>query len=914
MTAKGILAGSLMSKLTKLLRNPSTFVRDALVNNPARRGRLWNGVYSAVRTLATDSEKATLSQQRDANSTHSKSAPPSVQERALGQYTALVDTAELRPKTILYESFHGSTMSCSPLAIFLHLVKDPAFADYQHIWALNDRLACTVGRELLDRVTFVEVNSPEYVECLCTSEYLINNTSFPPYFLRRPGQRYLNTWHGTPWKTLGRDMQGALGQHQNIQRNLLQTTHLLSPNAFTTKTLLECHDLDGLYPGSLLEIGYPRIDVTLSADVAAVRHRLGIRSKKPIVLVAPTWRGEVGRVNAATSPLVSLLSDLCEELGRTHEIVFRGHVLEQKLLRKRSLPCKIVPDCVDTNELLAAVDHLITDYSSIFFDYLVTPKPVYLFIPDIEDYRHDRGLYFSADELPAFQCSTLPALVDRLRHGNWQRDFSDKYQSFRDKYLSLDDGRATLRLVAAFFPEPDETSAADTLPTDETADNSSETTENPQAETSGALTAPTPPRKKNLIFYCGGFLNNGVTTSAINLLNSLDTDRYNVIVVEGAENTAERKQNIEKLSRQVKILFRAGSCLTPEDERSALASYYATGRPSGDEEALLRRHFSRERRRLWADVETDIVVDFSGYVKFWTLLFALGTDARKVIYQHNDMVAENNKVVGGKYKHRHNFRVIFDAYRFFHRIVSVSEGTMFLNRSGLRSFVDARVGTFDYVTNVLNHEQIHGLAAQELEHQLGSRKVWHDSLRTTEEGGVLKYHEVPDPQTINFLHVGRFSPEKRHDKLLQAFRLTRDRRPATKMKLYLAGEGPLFQEIRSLSKQLGLADSVVFTGQLENPYWLMKRCSCVVLASDHEGQPMVLLEALILGIPVIATDIVGSRSVLGTYGGTLVPNTVEGLADGMVDLVTKGGQPVNFNIHDYRNTALARFYSVVCGE
>src|SRR5699024_872065 len=142
---------------------------------------------------------------------------------------------------------------------------------------------------------------------------------------------------------------------------------------------------------------------------------------------------------------------------------------------------------------------------------------------------------------------------------------------------------------------------------------------------------------------------------------------------------------------------------------------------------------------------------------------------------------------------------------------------------------------------------------------------------------------MPNPYNANFITIGRLSPEKDHMKLIQSFyELSKTH---SDIKLYIVGEGVLKTQLEQLVDRLNLNNRVIFTGQLNNPYPLLNMCDCFVLSSNSEGQAIVLLEALILGKPVITTDIPGPRSVVDGGYGMIVENSVTGLTQGMGDFL-----------------------------
>lgn len=840
-----------MSKLSKLINDPGRFFFDSKLNF-----RNWKKDGVVRKKQASD---------------------------FLGRrYAELYENREIREKSIFYESFHGKTMSGNPLAIFKKLLSLPEFAEYKHIWALNSVSKCTL-EDIPSNVEFVKVHSKRYLQCLTECKYLINNTTFPPYFTRRKEQLYLNTWHGTPLKTLGIDMNGTPGQHKNIMRNFLSSTHLLSPNRYTGDILVKSHEISDIYSGKVLEAGYPRIDLAVHGDKNCIRHRMGIQSDKPLLLFAPTWRGEVGSVKKNKSSIVKELNTLCEGLHEKYEIAFRGHILMQKHIKDEDLACQIVPDNIDTAELLSAVDFLITDYSSILFDYLVLKRPLALYSYDEERYAEERGFYFSLDQIPAYNCKTVDDLVDVAQRGDWWKTFSGIYEKFYNKFLYLDDGDASQRVIDSFFNGLDDYCYS---------------VENHD--------------KKTLFFYCGGFRHNGITSSAKNLFNFIDYTKYNVLLTEGADFHPEKDKNLKSLNPNVKKILRFGSCNTTNDERNVLTSYYRTGVLDTPSQKILERHFSRERRRLWGDTRLDVVIDFSGYVKFWTLLLGLSDVSIKVIYQHNDMLAENNKIVNRRYKHRHNFKVIFDAYRFFDKIISVSKRTMELNYEGLQEIVPQAETRFDFVTNSIDFKHI--IERSEVDHsfEVDGKVYLHGPIVKIKNSQFVPVHPRPQPDEPNFIHIGRFSPEKCHSKLLEAFAEICKRVPEAK--LFLVGEGVLFQAVKKMVHRLKLQNNVILTGQISNPYVLLKHCDCFVMSSDHEGQPMVLLEALVLNKPVIATDIVGCRGVLENGLGALVENSVDGLVEGMQDFIDGNVVMPEFDYEEYQQYSISQFCQKVCDD
>ena len=246
----------------------------------------------------------------------------------------------VRPRSVLYESFAGNGALCNPEAIFRELLRSPDMADLRHVWVLNGlRRHRAFRSEFANHpgVRFVRYRSARYFRALATSEYLINNATFPPEFSKRAGQVYLNTWHGTPLKRMGYDMPTGAMESANTLRNFVCADFLLSQNHFMTHQMYEtAYRLRGLFQGLIIEEGYPRVDrqfmdeeyrLTGRAQLEAAGIVLGERD---IVLYAPTWKGDSFSspdddareiVEAARELQRALGDDKYVVLLKTHQII-----------------------------------------------------------------------------------------------------------------------------------------------------------------------------------------------------------------------------------------------------------------------------------------------------------------------------------------------------------------------------------------------------------------------------------------------------------------------------------------------------------------------------------------------------------------------------------------------------------------
>ncbi|APR60053.1 hypothetical protein BTZ13_02065 [Staphylococcus condimenti] len=432
----------------------------------------------------------------------------------------------IKPKTILYETFHGKSLTDNPYAIFKNLIINKKFSDYQHIWVINDDEPYEEYKKIKN-VKFVSVNSNEYLYCLATSKYLINNTSFPPYFLKRKEQVYLNTWHGTPLKTLGKDMKGPLEQLKNLQRNFIQADYILSPNKFTTEKLTSSHNLVGIYNGEVLETGYPRIDLITETKekeiLTKLENYIKLDKNKKIALYAPTWRGNVGEEKDIKKEIKDIIKNMKDSLDESYQLVLKVHPLLYKFFKNDSeLGDIFIPDFIDMCEILSIVDLLITDYSSVFFDFYVKNKPIILYTYDKEDYLRERGTYLDFNELGCHIANNQKELNQLIGDPDALEGCSIK------KFIEWQDGSSTEKVIDVLFNGKTNVNYAKKI------DN----------------------KKENILVFIDEF-NDKDIENKIAFVNSMSKKDSNIIVLTKSNLKYEEEEALKKL-KNIKLFFRFG--------------------------------------------------------------------------------------------------------------------------------------------------------------------------------------------------------------------------------------------------------------------------------------------------------------------------------------------------------------------
>lgn len=313
----------------------------------------------------------------------------------------------LDEKLVLIEGGQGTNINGNMFSMLNEINSNPRWSEYKTVFVVTDN-NLKAARERMkfygfDRVILSVRNSDEYCKYLATAKYVMTDNSFPPYFNKRDGQVFLNTWHGTPLKTLGKSDKSFLGSMANIQKNYLMSDYALFPNDFTKDVFMNDYDLNYIFSGKSLVANYPRNYIFYNPEKGIeMKKKLGLDGKT-VFAYMPTWRG-TGRTANTKKQIASamrILKQFDKKLSDDQVLLVNMHFL---------LACNI--DCskfkhiqyfnssYDTYEVLNACDGLITDYSSVFFDFAVTGKKIILLAYDKREYLKTRGVYIPFEELP----------------------------------------------------------------------------------------------------------------------------------------------------------------------------------------------------------------------------------------------------------------------------------------------------------------------------------------------------------------------------------------------------------------------------------------------------------------------------------------------------------------------------------
>jgi len=266
-------------------------------------------------------------------------------------------------------------------------------------------------------VRLVQPNSYRFYKALATAAYLYNDSAFPHRFVKRKEQVYLNSWHGVPLKAMGCEVPGRAYAIGDVQRNLLLADYLIFPNPFMHEKMFGAYMLNDIYPGKIIQDSYPRVSVlTDTVRREELKKQFGLENKK-VSCYLPTWRGLMTQKQNTKqyADCLTFLRKLDHLMTDDMVLYVKLHPYAQKgFVPGRYKHIRMFPEDFETYDFLTACDVLITDYSSVFFDYAVSGQKIVLFAYDYDEYKKDRGLYLDMESLPFPLVETVEDLYREL--------------------------------------------------------------------------------------------------------------------------------------------------------------------------------------------------------------------------------------------------------------------------------------------------------------------------------------------------------------------------------------------------------------------------------------------------------------------------------------------------------------------
>lgn len=365
-------------------------------------------------------------------------------------------------KTIMFCVFNGKSYTCSPKAIYEYMIKSEEYKEYKFIWAFKS----VEKYNFLEKnrnTKVVKMNSKEYKKYLAKAKYWIFNYKIPDYLYPKKEQVFVQCWHGTPLKRLGCDLEHfdnvlntMEGMKKRYKIEASKFSYFISPSKFASEKFISAWNLKEIGKENIIiEEGYPRNDFLFNyteQDANKIKKELGIENEtRKTILYAPTYRSNQHETGVGYTYKEEVdFEKLKQAIGDKYIVLFRPHYFIANAFDFEKYKGFVynVSDIDDVNELYIISDMLITDYSSVFFDYANLKRPMIFYMYDLEHYRDkSNGFYIDLKELPGNIVKTQEELEKEILALDKSFVYSQEYKKFNEKYNYLDDGNASKRVI-----------------------------------------------------------------------------------------------------------------------------------------------------------------------------------------------------------------------------------------------------------------------------------------------------------------------------------------------------------------------------------------------------------------------------------------------------------------------------------
>lgn len=382
------------------------------------------------------------------------------------KYIKYYFTIKTDDKVVIFETFNGRSFSDSPKYLYLEMLNNKKYKDYKFIWAFNDPESKTnLFKELVnERTTIVKTNTNSYLKSYAKAKYWIVNSKLNERLIKKKGQLCCQCWHGTPLKKLGFDILKKKGNALNTVKEIKEKyyndakvyDYMLSPSKFCSEALTSAFALKSLNKENIIvEKGYPRNDFLFKYtedDVLKIKKSIGIDTNKKIILYAPTWRDNQHTSGVGYTYKLGIDFDtLKKKIGDKYIILFRAHyfIANSFDFDKYKGFVYNVSNIDDVNLIYVISDILITDYSSVFFDFANLKRPMLFYMYDKEEYQNNlRDFYFSLSYLPGPIVKEEKDLIKEINEvDTYFIRYKEKYDEFNKKFNYLDSKDISLKVL-----------------------------------------------------------------------------------------------------------------------------------------------------------------------------------------------------------------------------------------------------------------------------------------------------------------------------------------------------------------------------------------------------------------------------------------------------------------------------------
>ncbi len=774
-------------------------------------------------------------------------------------YIKYYKKCKIDSKVILLESQQGKEYNGNIYYIAKELSNNEEYKDYTiYMSIIKEKFQDAVNffkLKKIKNVKFIKSGTNKYYKIISSAKFLINDNTFLPFFIKKEGQVYLNTWHGTPLKSLGKKIKNDFHNIGNTQRNFIISDYLLYPNEYTKNHMVEDYMISNLCDNSIILEGYPRNTAFFDEELKKEVRRKYKLENKQVITYMPTWRGTLRGQNSNVQEmnLEYIFEEMDERLSENQILYVNLHPIEKATVDfSKYKKVKPFPTEYETYEFLNIADILITDYSSVFFDFMNTGKKIILYVYDKESYLEDRGLYIDLEDLPFPKVENMHDLIKEI---NSSKTYDDT--EFKEKFCKYDRKEATKVLCEKVIKNKDVDIHVEKIEGN---------------------------NKKNIFIFGGRLACNGITASLKNLINSLDKTKYNYYLLIDTNIIKQDLSQLQEISKYIDYYAIKGKMNLTIMQKIVFNLYKNNLISTKVYLKCTEQAYKNDINRIFSNIKIDSIIQFSGYGYKKILLFSQ-MKCNKIIYLHSDMRKE------AKVRKNITIDLLKYAYSKYDKLAIVTEDLQESTKEILN--VPEKI----YVAhNLINYEKIL---------KLSEKNIKFDSS-TVSNITLKRLKEILEKPNKKFITIGRFSKEKGHERLIHSFEKLWEKDNSIYL-IIIGGQGPEYENILEMVKNLNCKNNIIIIKYVSNPYAILKKCDYFILSSLYEGFGLVICEADILGKPVISTKCGGPEKFMEENGGAMVENSEEGIYNGLQLLYDDKIKPMNVDYKKYNEKAIEEF-------
>ena len=612
--------------------------------------------------------------------------------------------------------------------------------------------------------------------------------------------------------------------------------------------------LDNLYEGRILHEGYPRNSIFFSRESGEdMKKKLGYKGQQ-LIMYMPTFRGKADKIEVKGfgTRIHQHLYELDRRLSDEQILLIKVHpFIQDQIEISQYSHIKPIPEEFDSYEVLNACDVLITDYSSVMYDFAITKRKIILFAYDYKEYIMERGMYENIKDYPFSIAETVDDVIRELRNDSGSAD-----SEFLMKYGTYESRDAADKICRQVFSE----------------------------ENCCMVGKMKKNGRKNILIYAGDLNQNGITTAFCSMMKYVDKSRYNYYISFRMQSVKAEPERTKKIPGELGVFPIASEMNMDVLTGAAQLLYIKSGYKGRLTMNRVHHAYKREWRKHFGNVRFEHVVHYNGYEAYITSLIEQAP-CIKTIWVHNDMEQE---IVIKKNQSRY---LLEDVYKSYDNVVIVSED---IRCSTIR--ISGRKDNIHVIENCHDYESV-------IERSKMPVSFDNNTLSTVSKEELMN---ILNGKSVKFINIGRYSPEKGHERLIKAFeRYWLDQRESHL--IIIGGTGELYSKTLELARATAASAHIILIKSLSNPMPVLKKSDLFLLTSYYEGLGLVLLEADTLGIPVMACDVPGPGGFLRQYGGTLLENSEEGILQGM-KMFTRGKNfPMNVDYEQLNRKSIRKF-------